>query len=203
MMSTIDGPSRRRTASAGRRRVRGVSEPPASLPPPVRPDTVFLDRDGTINVRAPVGDYVKTWDEFQFLPGAPEAIRGLADEGLRVIVVTNQRGIARGLMTAANLDEIHARMLDELAGAVSAVYYCPHDEGACDCRKPRTGMFVRAAHQFPEIELARSAVIGDSAVDVEAARAVGALAVLVGPPCDADADITAPSLADAVALLLD
>jgi D-glycero-D-manno-heptose 1,7-bisphosphate phosphatase len=94
-------------------------------------------------------------------------------------------------------------MLDELDGAVSAIYYCPHEEGTCDCRKPRTGMFVRAARQFPGIELRRSAVIGDSPADVEAARAVGALAVLIGRSGDADADITAASLADAVALLLD
>jgi len=106
--------------------------------------TVFLDRDGTINVKAPEGDYVKSWDEFEFLPGAVDAIRALHESGRRVVVVTNQRGIARGRMTEDDLADIHERMLEAIGpGVVAAVYHCPHDDGQCDCRKPRPGCSAR------------------------------------------------------------
>ena len=164
----------------------------------------FLDRDGTINVKAPEGDYVKSWDEFSFLPGAPEAVAALADSGMRIVIVTNQRGLALGRMSEADLEDIHARMTSELqaAGArVDAILHCPHDHGECDCRKPGTGMFRRAAEEIPGIELERSVVIGDAASDVEAGRRIGALTVLVGDG-DAEADHRAASLADAVSWVL-
>ncbi len=149
-----------------------------------RLDTVFLDRDGTINVKAAATDYVTNWQEFEFLPGAIDGLCLLTEAGMRTIVVTNQRGVALGRMTPGDVNEIHRRMQTELAahGArIDAVYHCPHAERACDCRKPRTGMFVRASRDFPEIDLRRSAVIGDSWRDVEAAAAVGALSVLIDP----------------------
>jgi D-glycero-D-manno-heptose 1,7-bisphosphate phosphatase len=160
---------------------------------PAELTTVFLDRDGTINAKAPEGDYVKSWEEFEFLPGAVEAVRALRDAGLRVVIVTNQRGIALGRMTEDDLAEIHSRMLEQL-GPVDAVYHCPHDEGECDCRKPLPGMLLRAAEEVPGVDLARSVTIGDSESDMEAGRAAGTRTLLIGRD--------APSLAAAVEGLL-
>src|SRR5205807_8119256 len=91
----------------------------------------FLDRDGTINQKAPAGEYVTSLAEFHYLPGAEEAIRLLAGAGWRVIVVTNQRGIALGRMTPEAVDEIHRRLLGL---PVAGVYVCPHEKGVCACR---------------------------------------------------------------------
>ena len=105
---------------------------------PRRPSAVFLDRDGVINRKAPEGEYVTRWSEFAFLPGALDALRALAGAPVRVVVATNQRGIARGRMTAGDLAAIHARMRGavlEAGGRIDAIYHCPH-EGGCDCRKP-------------------------------------------------------------------
>jgi D-glycero-D-manno-heptose 1,7-bisphosphate phosphatase len=151
--------------------------------------TVFLDRDGTINVKAPEGDYVKSWDEFEFLPGAAEAVRALREPGRRVVIVTNQRGIALGRMSEDDLADIHTRML-EVTGPVDAIYHCPHDDGECDCRKPLPGMLERAAAEVPGVDLSRSVMIGDSESDMQAGRAVGARCIRIG------ADV--PSLAAAV-----
>ncbi len=137
--------------------------------------TVFLDRDGLINRQAPEHDYIKTWAEFQFLPGAAEGIRELNEAGFLVLVVTNQRGVARGMMSMAAVDEIHESMLAELdkAGAhIAKVYVCPHEEGTCDCRKPGIGLFLQAERDF-EIDKPRSWMVGDSDSDVEAGRRYG------------------------------
>ncbi len=155
--------------------------------------TAFLDRDGTINVKAPEGEYVRSLSEFRYLPGAEDAIRSLAAAGWRVVVVTNQRGIALGRMSAADVEEIHARLLLELP--VAAVYVCPHEKGTCDCRKPGTGLFLQAQRDFPEIEFAQSVVIGDAAGDIAAGEALGCRTILVGEP-------PLPSLRDAVSLLV-
>ena len=147
-----------------------------------RVKTVFLDRDGVINRKPPEGDYVKSWEEFEFLPKAPEALRLLKEAGIRLIIVTNQRGIARGLMTERDLEEIHRCMLAELArlqASVDAIYYCPHEEGICDCRKPRIGMFQQAQQDFPDIDFANSAVIGDSLKDMEVGTRLGCLTILI------------------------
>jgi histidinol-phosphate phosphatase family protein len=87
--------------------------------------TVFLDRDGVINVKSPVGEYVESWAGFSFLPGAVEAVARLRAAGLRVVVVTNQRGVALGRMSAEDVEDIHARMI-EAGVVVDRVYYCPH-----------------------------------------------------------------------------
>jgi D-glycero-D-manno-heptose 1,7-bisphosphate phosphatase len=152
-----------------------------------RGPVAFLDRDGTINRKAPEGDYVKSWDEFELLPRAPEALRLLADAGYRLVVVTNQRGIALGRMSEEDVADIHRRMVDELAGhgvAIEAVYHCPHDTGdcgECDCRKPGTGMLERARRELGGIEPARCVMIGDSASDMEAAERFGCEGVLASP----------------------
>ena len=160
-----------------------------------RLSAVFLDRDGVINRKAPEGDYVSSWARFEFLPGALEGLRLLAEAGPPVVVATNQRGIARGRMSEADLTDIHERMraaVAEAGGRIDAIYHCPH-EGGCDCRKPGTGLFERAARDL-DLDLRAAAVIGDRASDMEAATAIGALRVLVRghdepmPPVDHVAD---------------
>jgi D-glycero-D-manno-heptose 1,7-bisphosphate phosphatase len=136
-----------------------------------------------INRRLP-GDYVRAWDQFQFLPGARAGLRLLRNAGHLLVVITNQRGIGRGLMSEADLAEVHRRMQAELvrAGAgVDAILHCPHDLGEdCGCRKPRPGMLSLALERFA-IDVARSWVVGDSLSDLEAGRAVGIRGMLVVP----------------------
>ncbi len=177
--------------------------------------TIFLDRDGVVNEKRPEGSYVTRWEEFHLLPGVAEAIARLNRAGLRVIVVSNQRGIALGLYSAADLEAIHARLQQELAlsGAhIDAFYFCPHDKNACDCRKPLPGMFLQAQRDFPSIDAATSVMIGDSAVDVEFGRRLGMRTLFIdGDPAlqkpgthEAGNAATArfPSLAAAVDALL-
>jgi D-glycero-D-manno-heptose 1,7-bisphosphate phosphatase len=164
--------------------------------------TVFLDRDGVINVKAPEGQYVESWSSFSFLPGAVDAVAALRAAGLRVVVVTNQRGVALGRMSAGDVEDIHTRMIDAGVG-VDRVYYCPHDDGECDCRKPLPGMLERAAREVPGVSLGRSAaIVGDSERDMEAGRAVGAVLVKVGAR-ESPVDYACASLAEAVDWLLE
>ena len=169
-------------------------------------ETAFVDRDGTINVDAAEGEYIESWDEFNFLPRAKEAIRLLNDLGLRVFVVTNQRGVALGRMSAGDVEEIHRLMALELAGVgatVDGFYYCPHDHGECDCRKPGIGLFHQAQRDFPEVDLSRSVMIGNTAIDIEAGRNAGSRCILVGDESgDAgEVDLAVPSLWEAARTL--
>jgi D-glycero-D-manno-heptose 1,7-bisphosphate phosphatase len=170
-------------------------------------DTVFLDRDGTLNVKAPEGDYITSWERFEWLPGALEAVRVLTEAGVRLVVVTNQRGIALGRMTEDDLSDIHGRMLDDVAaagGRIDAVYHCPHEAGTCDCRKPLTGLFERARVEHPGLDFARSAMVGDSLSDMEAARRIGATAIRVVAGGDRDGEVhTEESLLAAARWLID
>jgi D-glycero-D-manno-heptose 1,7-bisphosphate phosphatase len=145
--------------------------------------TVFLDRDGVLNRKAPDGDYVKSWDEFAWLPGAREAVHLLNIAGALAVVVTNQRGVARGLMRADDVISIHRRMQDELrqlGARLDGIYFCPHETGQCRCRKPEIGLFLQARSDFPEIDFSRSFMVGDSLADMEAAYRIGARPVWVG-----------------------
>lgn len=173
---------------------------------------IFLDRDGVINRKAPEGEYVRDWNEFEFLPGAVEALRRLSGPGMPdLIVVTNQRGIALGHMTQGSVDGLHARMRAELhaAGAtIRGIYVCPHQVGACDCRKPGLGMFDAARLADPSLQLDQSTVVGDSVSDIEAANVLGARALLIATQVQAAAlaaerpdlriDGAAPSLLEMV-----
>jgi D-glycero-D-manno-heptose 1,7-bisphosphate phosphatase len=144
--------------------------------------TVFLDRDGILNQKMPEGQYVTRWKEFQILPGVPQALRRLSEAGLRTVVVTNQRGIARGLYTLADVDAIHARFQQELqaVGArIDAFFVCPHDTAQCNCRKPLPGLFHQAVARFPEITVATSVMIGDSLSDMEFAHRLGMAAIFI------------------------
>ncbi len=138
--------------------------------------TIFLDRDGVLNEKMPEGSYVRAWSDFRVLPGAPEAVARLNRAGIRVIVVSNQRGIALGLYSSADVEAIHANLQDILKadGAhVDAFYFCPHDKQECNCRKPLPGMFEQAQLDFPDISTSTSAMIGDSLSDIEFGRRLG------------------------------
>ncbi|MFG2180886.1 D-glycero-alpha-D-manno-heptose-1,7-bisphosphate 7-phosphatase [Streptomyces abikoensis] len=171
--------------------------------------TFFLDRDGTLNAKPPDGRYIMDPAELVLLPGAAEAVRELNANGRRVVLVTNQRGVARGLMTSADLAAVHARLAALLRGRgafLDAVYVCPHEVGACDCRKPLPGLLKAAMRDFPDIDPADSVMIGDSESDVLAGRAAGTGTVLLQgpgkPPDNTSADLVATDLRTAVGLLL-
>jgi histidinol-phosphate phosphatase family protein len=176
---------------------------------------VFLDRDGILNEKMPEGQYVTRWEEFRILPGVPEALRRLKEAGMRVIVVTNQRGIARGLYTVAGVEDIHSSFQELLAreGAhIDAFFVCPHDEGKCNCRKPLPGLYEQAVAQFPTIAPETSVMIGDSLSDIEFGRRLGMATIFVeggaqqresgAAEAAALADVRCASLAEAVEALL-
>lgn len=136
---------------------------------------VFLDRDGVINEKPGPHEYIHSVGEFRLLPNIADWIRLFNALGYMVIVVTNQRGVARGLMTEAALASIHGRMLEELAakGArIDDIFYCPHEENSCECRKPKPGL-VYAARDKWNIDLAHSLLLGDSDSDEQLAAACG------------------------------
>lgn len=142
--------------------------------------TIFLDRDGVINENRP--DYVKSWSEFRFLPGSREAIVQLTQAGHRIVVCTNQAGVARGEISLEAVHEIHCRMLaslSEVGGKIEHVYFCPHEkEGYCACRKPRPGMLLQARDELG-LDMPGAVLIGDSITDIRAALAAGIHGILV------------------------
>ena len=138
--------------------------------------TVFLDRDGVINKKMPEGEYVRSTADFHLLPGVPDAIARLNRVGARVIVVSNQRGVALGLYTTEAVDSIHANLQNELRSSdahIDAFFYCAHDKGSCGCRKPLPGLFEQAKARFPDITPETSIMIGDSSSDIKFGRMVG------------------------------
>ncbi|HWA96339.1 MAG TPA: HAD family hydrolase [Terracidiphilus sp.] len=144
--------------------------------------TVFLDRDGVLNRKLPEGQYVGSLAQFEPLPGVEEAIVRLNRAGKLVIVVSNQRGIALGLYTAADVEEIHAAFQEQLGvhGArIDGFFYCPHDDNECNCRKPFLGLFEQAAEQFPQITPQSSVMIGDSLSDIEFGVNLGLGTILI------------------------
>lgn len=170
--------------------------------------TVFLDRDGTLNVKAAAGEYITSPDELILLPGAGRAVARLNAAGLRMVLVTNQRWLSEPLADPVRYRPVHGRLEELLAehGAwLDASYYCPHAIGVCECRKPRAGMLKRAAaeHGF---SLRASVVIGDSTTDLRAGRLVGARTILLRPGEAGEAgelaDAVATDLPTAVSLIL-
>lgn len=124
----------------------------------------------------PEGKYVSSEDDFRILPGVPEAIAKLNLAGTRVLVVSNQRGVALGALTLEFVRKIHAMLQEQILehGAhVDAFYFCPHDKQSCSCRKPLPGLFHLAVKDFPEITPASSVMIGDSLSDIEFGHRVG------------------------------
>ena len=163
--------------------------------------TLFLDRDGVINHRLP-GDYVKRPDEFEFLPGVEKAIAHFSGLFKRIVVVTNQQGIGKGLMTAADLEVVHNLMLDALntaGGRIDKVYFCPElAAGNPLCRKPNPGMGLQAKQDFPEINFEKSLMVGDSISDMEFGRNLNMTTVWIQSDIPDQApdsvDFTLPSL---------
>lgn len=142
-------------------------------------------------------------DELELLPGPREAVRALHAVGLRIVLVTNQRAIALGLMDEGDLRDVHRALIEQLGGCVDATYHCPHDRGECECRKPRPGMFHAARQDAPAIDFRRSVMIGDSPGDMAAGRSVGCRLVLLseGRPAER-VDHRAASLSAAAKWLL-
>jgi D-glycero-D-manno-heptose 1,7-bisphosphate phosphatase len=146
---------------------------------------VFIDRDGTINVEK---EYLYRVEDFEFIPGAPEAIRSLNKAGYFVVVVSNQSGVARGFFTEEDVEILHrhiAAVLADAGATVDAWYYCPHHPAgrgsyalSCNCRKPLPGMLIEAAKRY-DLDLETSIMIGDKLVDVEAGIAAGCRPILV------------------------
>ena len=141
---------------------------------------VFLDRDGVLNYNR--SDYVLAREHVRFLPGVFDALRALAASDFRVVVVTNQSPVGRGLLDLQRLQAINQSIvakIEEAGGRVDGVYYCPHhpDQG-CECRKPRPGMLLQAAAEL-QLDLSRSYMVGDAVSDVEAALAAGCHPLLV------------------------
>ena len=168
---------------------------------------LFVDRDGVLNRLRP--DHVKTWAEFDFLPGALGALAELRRMGVRMVVITNQSAVGRGLLTLGELHSLHARMMAAIAdagGDIEAVYACPHaPEERCRCRKPGTQLLIRVGCELG-LRLDQSVMIGDSWSDVIAARGVGCRPILIdgrGSRKWADDPPVVASLGEAVDLVVE
>ena len=137
---------------------------------------VFLDRDGTMNVRPPQAHYVENPEQFIWLDGAKEAIKKLNDSGFHVYIITNQPGIARGNLTIEELDLIHKKMMDDLSligASIDDIFICPHNwNDGCDCRKPKPGMILEAQKKY-SLNLNKCFLIGDDQRDIDAGIAAG------------------------------
>jgi len=171
----------------------------------VRRRAVFLDRDGTLNERPAEHCYLRSPTQFRWLPGAREGAALLAKAGYVLAVVSNQRGLARGLLDRAALRAIEARVQRGLAAhgcRIEAFRYCPHDlDMGCSCRKPAPGLLLDLAKDL-RLDLGRSWMIGDSESDVLAGTAAGCRTILLGrSPRDSRPDAVLGSLLDAGRLL--
>lgn len=145
--------------------------------------TLFLDRDGVINIKLP-GAYVRSWEQFTFVPGATDALAKLAKKFNRIIIVTNQQGIGKGIMTQQELAAVHENMMGEIfaaGGRIDKIYHCPDLAGSGSiCRKPETGMALIARAEFPDIAFSKSVMVGDSLSDMEFGRRCGMCTVYIG-----------------------
>ena len=145
-------------------------------------DTLFLDRDGVINQKLE-GRYVTNFNEFVFVKNSDLAIRKLHKIFKRILIVTNQQGIGKGIMTEDDLNLLHLQMQRKLNpdfDLIDKIYFCPCLEGdSCNCRKPKTGMLEEAKLDFPEIIIKNSFLIGDSDSDIEAGNQFGLKTVKV------------------------
>lgn len=134
---------------------------------------IFLDRDGVINKKPKEHDYVKKWEEFELLPGVDKAITLIKQSGYLAVVVTNQRGVARKMMTHEDVQEIHVKLNEKVGNQIDAFYCCFHDEHEeCECRKPKPGLLHKAAAEL-KIDIKRSWMIGDSVTDIECGFTAG------------------------------
>ena len=170
--------------------------------------TLFLDRDGVINKRL-VDDYVKSWEEFEFLENVPNSIADFARLFETIVVVTNQQGVGKGLMSESDLNSIHEKMIasvEEKGGRIDKIYFCPKLKNDKDnCRKPLPVMGLSARTDFPNIDFSKSIMVGDSISDMEFGEALGMTNVYVTQhPDKSDVKVTwynATKLADLTSLL--
>jgi histidinol-phosphate phosphatase family protein len=143
--------------------------------------TLFLDRDGVINVEKE-GSYIFHYGEFNFYEGVKEALKACAAVFARIVIVTNQRGVGKGMMTAADLQEIHSKMAAEVVlngGRIDRVYYADSLDNAHPLRKPQPGMAHSAKNDFPEIDFSRSIMVGNNISDMEFGRNAGMYTVFL------------------------
>jgi len=143
---------------------------------------VFFDRDGVVN-ESPGPGYVERPEDFHLMTGFIEAARTAQERGYTVAVVTNQRGVARGIMTQQTLDSIHAYMTGELLRhgiGLLGIFCCTHERNTCTCRKPQPGLLLEAARRF-DLDLSSCWMVGDKETDVEAGRRAGCRTILVCP----------------------
>lgn len=174
------------------------------MPSPAPRPCVFFDRDGIVN-RSPGPGYVNHLNDFHILPGFADCVRAAAAKGYAAVVVTNQRGVARGLTPPEQLDAMHARLREELAAqglALTDILVCSADDNAHPDRKPNPGMLHTAAERH-HLDLARSWMIGDRETDIETGRNAGvAVTVRVGPEApDSAATCQVPDMPACAALL--
>jgi D-glycero-D-manno-heptose 1,7-bisphosphate phosphatase len=143
----------------------------------------FIDRDGVINKKAEEHQYITQVKDFILNDGIFELLRKLSDRGFEIIVLTNQRGIARKIMSEENLSEIHKhmmRMFNENEIKILDIFYCPHDENSCECRKPKPGLILSSTKKY-DIDLRVSILISDSDKDVEMGKMAGLLHSVLVP----------------------
>lgn len=147
---------------------------------------------------------MRAWSDFQWLPGALEGLVKLNQAKARTVIVTNQQGVAKKLMTLQDVWEVHERMVGELrtrGGSLDAIYVCPHLAGTCDCRKPEAGLFEQAKRENPEIDFAKAFIVGDSESDMAAGKRSGCRTVAIQHPGEnpiPQADAVAPNFLGAV-----
>lgn len=156
-------------------------------------DAVFVDRDGTLNVKPDEGEYITSPADLVLLPGAGDAVRTLNLVSRHVIVVTNQRGVALGRMTLDDVTSVNMHLqglLRESGARIDAFYVCPHGIGQCQCRKPDIGLVLQARRDFPSIRFSRSVLVGDADSDMEAARRAGMRGVRFCSRCSRTRNLT-------------
>ncbi|MFM7839882.1 MAG: D-glycero-alpha-D-manno-heptose-1,7-bisphosphate 7-phosphatase [Chitinophagaceae bacterium] len=158
-----------------------MKDPKHKLPLTDASWTLFLDRDGVIN-QDNINGYILTWKEFQFNPGVLEAMPLLSRLFQRIVVITNQRGVGKGLMTLTALQHIHTQMTEEIVrrgGRIDQVYFCTALENEHPDRKPNPGMALQAKHDFPEIDFSKTIMVGNTRSDMEFGRTIGAYTVYI------------------------
>jgi D-glycero-D-manno-heptose 1,7-bisphosphate phosphatase len=164
----------------------------------VKRKCVFFDRDGIVNESPGQGRYVTHWNDFHLIPEFPACLQSVQKMGYQAAIVTNQRAVARGLMTLDDLEDIHRRLkrllMRQYGLALLDIACCPHNENECSCRKPRPGMILALAKKH-NLDLAASWMIGDSETDIEAGRRARCRTILVADETgESKADKRVPSM---------
>jgi len=171
-------------------------------------DTVFLDRDGVINKKIENG-YVLNWYSFEFLPNVFEGLKRLNEENFRLIILTNQACIGKGILSEEKFHEIMYKMINKIrkkGGNIHKYYVCPDYDNSSICRKPNVGLFLKAKIDFPDINFKNSFVIGDSISDIKAGKEIGSRTILIHSNTNFTMEITpdffARDLLDAAEIII-